>query len=229
MEENICPRCGETLDQQTKVCPRCGGHGDLTDGSEAKEKKKRKGWIFALIAAAAVILIVAVVLGIVLGRRTRSEAYYADMETAFTTMLTGATLAENTGNLIISVWYNAIWEERDAETDPYTMENGDFVADFSIALDKLYADADFGATLSAIKANRDDVYNWMQALRDPPKKYKQAYEALCNLYDQYWKLTGAAIDSSGSYNSYTEAFENYDTATADAVDQFARYHLKARS
>lgn len=74
MGERICPRCGETLDQQTMVCPRCGGHGDLAVGLEAKEKKKRKGWIFALIAAVAVILILAAVLGIVLGRRIRSEA-----------------------------------------------------------------------------------------------------------------------------------------------------------
>lgn len=36
------------------------------------------------------------------------------------TMLDGAAKAENAGNLIKSVWYNAIYEERDTETDKYT-------------------------------------------------------------------------------------------------------------
>lgn len=35
-------------------------------------------------------------------------------------MLDGAAKAENAGNLIKSVWYNAIYEERDTETDKYT-------------------------------------------------------------------------------------------------------------
>lgn len=206
MEENIYSICGE-----------------------AETKRKRKIRVIVLIAVIAIALIVAAVLGIVLGRRAESEAYYTDMETAFATMLAGATQAENTGNLIISVWHNAIWEERDAETDPYTMENGDFVADFDIALGKLFADPDFKANQSVIQANRDDVWKRMQALQDPPEEYEKAYAALCDLYDQYWNLTRMAIDSSGSYSSYTEAFGDYDAAAAAAVDQFVRYYLKSGS
>lgn len=204
MEENIYPICGET-----------------------ETKRKRKIWMIVLIAAVAIALIVAAVLGIVLGRRAKLEAYYTDMETAFSTMLAGATLAENTGNLIINVWHNAIWEERNAETDPYTMENGDFVADFDIALGKLFADSDFKANQSVIQANRDDVWKRMQALQDPPEEYEKAYAALCDVYDQYWNLISVVLNSSGSYNSYTEAFNEYDTATANALNQFARYYLKS--
>ena len=33
-------------------------------------------------------------------------------------MLEGASDAESSGNLIKKVWYNAIYEKRDIETDP---------------------------------------------------------------------------------------------------------------
>lgn len=44
-------------------------------------------------------------------------------------MIDGAAKAENAGNLIKSVWYNAIFEERNSETDKYTVKNGKFVDD----------------------------------------------------------------------------------------------------
>ena len=55
------------------------------------------------------------------------------METVSFTMIDGAAKAENAGNLIKNVWYNAIYEERNSETDQYTMKNGKFVDDFNDA------------------------------------------------------------------------------------------------
>ena len=45
------------------------------------------------------------------------------METISFTMLDGAAKAENAGNLIKSVWYNAIYEERNSETDQSEVTN----------------------------------------------------------------------------------------------------------
>ena len=44
-------------------------------------------------------------------------------------MLTGASDAESSANLIKQVWYNAIYEKRDDKTDKYTRPKGYFVSD----------------------------------------------------------------------------------------------------
>ena len=91
-----------------------------------------------MIAAAAVLAVVLIGNGVrqqQLQARTQqlAEEYAANMEAASQTMLLGAIDAENTGNLIKSVWYNSIYEERDSETDKYTRPNGYFVSDFNDA------------------------------------------------------------------------------------------------
>ena len=48
------------------------------------------------------------------------------------------------------MWYNAIYEERNSETDQYTMKNGKFVDDFNDALSELFADENFSNSISEI-------------------------------------------------------------------------------
>ena len=72
-------------------------------------------------------LIVVSALGIGISKKAKELEYYSNMEKVSFTMLDGAAKAENAGNLIKNVWYNAIYEERNSETDQYTMKNGKFV------------------------------------------------------------------------------------------------------
>ena len=63
-------------------------------------------------------------------------------------MLTGASEAESAGNLIKQVWYNAIYEEKDDDTDNYTRPEGSFVSDFNEALGNLFADSSFSSQMN---------------------------------------------------------------------------------
>lgn len=66
------------------------------------------------------------------------------------TMLTGASEAESAGNLIKQVWCNAIYEEKDDDTDNYTRPEGSFVSDFNEALGNLFADSSFSSKIKVV-------------------------------------------------------------------------------
>lgn len=208
-----CPKCGETISEKATVCPRCN--------SAVKQKqKKHKGAIISIIVFA---LIVISALGICILQKAKELKYYSNMETVSFTMLNGATKAEDAGNLIKSVWYNAIFEERNSETDKYTMKNGKFVDDFNDALSELFADENFSNSISEIVTNQSDVANLMKQLKEPPKKYEEAYSVLKVYYDNYLKMTKIVINPTGSLNTFSEDFNTYDNNTVDSYEKMKLY------
>lgn len=102
----------------------------------------------------------------------RVEEYSDNLKLATVTMLTGASDAESSANLIKQVWYNAIYEKRDDKTDKYTRPKGYFVSDFNDALGNLYADSSFSSKISNIEDNQDTVNALMKKLKNPPDEYK---------------------------------------------------------
>lgn len=157
-----CPKCEETISEKATVCPRCN--------SAVKQKQKKHGTIISIIVFA---LIVVSALGIGILQKAKELKYYSNMETVCFTMIDGPAKAENAGNLIKSVWYNAIFEERNSETDKYTMKNGKFVGDFNDALSGLFADKNFSNSISEIVTNQSNVANLMKQLNEPPKSMKK--------------------------------------------------------
>lgn len=170
-----CPKCGETISEKATVCPCCN--------SAVKQKQKKHKGVFKSIIV--FTLIVVSVLGIGISQKAKELKYYSNMETVSFTMLDGATKAEDAGNLIKSVWYNAIFEERNSETDKYTMKNGKFVDEFNDALSELFADENFSNSISEIVTNQSEVANLVKQLKEPPKKYEEAYSVLKIYYDNY--------------------------------------------
>lgn len=208
-----CPKCGETISEKATVCPRCN--------SAVKQKqKKHKGAIISIIVFA---LIVISALGIGISQKAKELKYYSNMEKVSFTMIDGAAKAENAGNLIKSVWYNAIFEERNSETDKYTMKNGKFVDNFNDALSELFADENFSNSISEIVTNQSDVANLMKQLKEPLKKYEEAYSVLKVYYDNYLKMTKIVINPTGSLNTFSEDFNTYDNNTGDSYKKMKLY------
>ena len=86
------------------TCPNCG----CPNSTIKQKKKKHKSVIIFIIVFA---LIVVSILGIGILQKAKELEYYSNMEAVSYTMLDGAAKAETAGNLIKSVWYNAIYEE----------------------------------------------------------------------------------------------------------------------
>lgn len=230
---NVCPHCNSNFSQQSPIiceecqteyeaslsyCPNCGCPNRIEVKRE--EERKYKGILISVIA---IILIATGILGFNIWQKATEREYYTNMETVSYAMLDGATQAETAGNLIKSVWYNAIYEKRDSETDKYTVKNGKFADDFNDALENLFADAGFIRGISEIRNNQSEVVELMKKLKNPPKKYREAYSALKVYYDNYLKMTKAVINPTGSLNTFSEDFNKYDTDTVNAYEKMKLY------
>lgn len=167
-EKKHCTECGAELEEEMTECPNCGCPVDDTLGQETDEKPQKvevtgvkvTKKIKVIIGIVVALLVVggATVFGVTQYQKKRAAEEYAqrveeysdNLKLATVTMLTGASDAESSANLIKQVWYNSIYEERDDKTDKYTRPDGYFVSDFNDALGNLYADSSFSSKISSI-------------------------------------------------------------------------------
>ena len=215
-----CDDCGSEYDVSLPACPQCGCPNTTTP-TVAPKKKKRTRLIVTLIVVAA--LIVVGVFGFAVNKKAEAAKYYDNMESVSYLMLNGAADAEKAGNLIKSVWFNAIYEEKDSETDKYTIVNGRFVDDFNDALSNLFSDTDFIKKISNIQDNQDDVTALMKQLKNPPKEYEEAYGVLKTYYENYLKMTKMVINPTGSLQSFSDDFNDIDTETVNSFEKMKLY------
>ena len=233
-EKKHCMECGAELEEGMTECPKCGCPVEDTQGQRADEKpqkvevtgvkvtKKIKIVIGIIVALLIIVSVTAVAISEYQKKKEakeyaqRVEEYSDNLELATFTMLSGASDAESSANLIKQVWYNSIYEKQDDETDKYTKPDGYFVSDFNDALGNLYSDESFSRKISSIKDNQDTVGGLMKELKNPPDEYKEAYDALSVFYEAYISLTNCAIDPSGSLQTYSSSFNDADTNTLNA-------------
>lgn len=238
-EIHVCEECGAQLPADATSCPSCGCPVPVSiqKGEEAPQKvevtavnlpkmqKKTKAAV-GIIITAALLFAVAAFLFIGLSKQNAAAEYAENLDNATYMMLNGAVQAEDAGNLIKSVWYNSIHEERDSETDKYTRMNygtGSFYDDFNDALGNLFADADFRSTLSSIESNQDSVASIMKDLKNPPEEFEDAYDAIREYYDAYLALTNLAIDPSGSLTTFSSNFNDADTEVVNCYNAMKLY------
>lgn len=240
-EPMICQECGAEVPAGSECCPNCGCPApekeepevpqkvEVTSVNLPKMKANTKKYVILAVVVAVAILIAALV-GNRISQKKQQEAYEAqlkeygaNLKTASSTMLLGAIEAEDAGNLIKSVWYNSIYEERDTKTDKYTRPNGYFLDDFNDALGNLFADSDFRSTLSSIESNQDSVARLMKTLKNPPEEYEEAYEALKKYYDAYTALTNLVTNPSGSLQTFSQSFNSADSDVANRYGAMKMY------
>ena len=211
-----CAECGALYGKEESSCPACGCPNNTN-----APKKKHKG-----VVVAAIILSVILAIGVFTAfaiSKGNAMIYYDNLETVTYKMLDGAAKAETTGNLIKSVWYNAIYEERDAETDKYTLKNGKFVDDFNDALSNLFSDEEYQKNILAIQNNQDEVISLMKQLNNPPREYEEAYSVLKTYYDNYLSMTKMVINPAGSLQSFSDELNSADTETVNSYEKMKLY------
>ncbi len=242
-EKRYCVDCGAELDEGASVCPKCGCPVEDMSITEATPQqvevtgvrmtKKSKKVIVIVVIIAAILAFLSIIGDQIyrqaLAQKAAEEAqemrqeYLANLNFAVISMLSGAGDAETCGNLIKSVWYNAIYEEEDDSTDEYTRPNGYFVSDFNDALSNLFSDESFSADISDIKSNRDTVQSWMKNLKYPPEEYKDAYEAVNDMYDAYIALTNLVINPSGNLQTFSNNFIDADNEVLNTYNSVKVY------
>ena len=239
----LCEECGTEIPKGMDACPNCGCPVHVND--EIAEETPQKVEVTAVnlpkmnhntkkYVVIACVAVLAIIFALFVGNKVkeqklakeaaqRSANYASTLETASYTMLLGAIEAEEAGNLIKSVWYNAIYEKRDSKTDKYTRPNGWWVDDFNDALGNLFSDSSFISTISSIESNQELVAGLMKDLKNPPEEYEDAYDAIKELYDAYTALTNLATNPTGSLQTFSQNFNEADTAVANCYDAMELY------
>ena len=143
----------------------------------------------------------------------QTEKKYEDnLKKVVDLMFDGAIEAEDCGNLIQSVWHNNIYEIEDAETDKYTKDStGKFFDDFNDSLSQLYSEKEFATQIDNLETNQYEVEQSIRELKNPPEKWRDAYEDLLKYYDVYYDFTELMIRPNCSLQEFKELFEESDT------------------
>lgn len=233
----LCEECGTEIPEGAESCPKCGcpvakekpdsQKVEIT-GVKIQNSPKTKKYIITAVVAIVVIALIAFISSSVSKNNAAKEAerirqeYESNLTVAVQTMISGAAEAEDACNLICKVWRNAIYEEDDYETNKYTKGKYGFV-DFNTALSNLMSDSEFFGKQMGIVANQSIVKDCMKELTNPPEEYREAYSALKDFYDAYLELTNLAIEPTGSYQTYSESFNNADTETAKCYEAMGIY------
>ena len=223
----VCADCGRKLSAGVTVCPECG--------RPAEEKKR--GWLVPVLIVGIVALLVGLfaAAGTACYRQAAAAAAerqakeaaedYAKELFNFRRQLGDvAADAERVCALTLGVWGNAIYERDDPDTDPFTKVNGIFVEDFNDALGNLYADAAFRGTVDGIYEKRDAATKQMKKLMSPPAGCEDAYTAAKAAYDACMTLSGMALKSRGSYNSFSEEYKAADDACVRTLRELELYY-----
>lgn len=225
-----CSECGTVLTEADTICFNCGCPVDNVEHQQVdvtKEKKtsKLKGVIAVIVAFA----LIGGLGGIFL--KSYSDAYQREKEKKIyneyidnliqvqEAMLAGGSDSESLCNLTYRVWGNAIYEDRDEETDKYTRPDGYFVSDFNIALENLYADENTQTTVSRIEENKCSVKKIMKELQTVPEGLEDCFDSVMSLNEVYNKLTNMAVNPTGSYQKFGDTINDVVPAFTSAFDK----------
>ena len=239
-EKRVCGECGTELEEDMEICPVCGCPVEKSeDASEDVPQQvevtgvrvtKRMKKIVLIAGAALVLILVAILcLGQIQKKKAADEAekakkeYVTNLNTITYMMLDACSTAEDCGNLIKSVWSNAIFKESDEKTDEYTQPNGCFVSDFNDALGNLFADSSFSEKVESVSDKQEAVNTLMKKMKNPPQEYKDAYEKMQEFYDAYMTLTNLVTDPSGNLQTYADSFSKADTDASNCYKAMKVY------
>lgn len=231
-----CTECGTELSESDTCCSACGCPVDapaesVTSTIQSVEvagvKVSKNTKKVAIISIVAVILCAITIFAIKYVSDINAEkefaatynAYIDNLEKIQVLSIAGGSKAETLCNLTYNVWRNAIYQDRDSATDPYTCPRGFWVGDFNKALANLYAASSTTATVSSIEENQTAVKEIVKNLQNPPEGLEKCYDTLSDLHSAYKSLTDLAISPSGNLTGFSE---KKSSSVADFMDAYEK-------
>lgn len=200
---DVCRECGRPLEGTEQVCPDCGCPvGQTRHGAHGKKKKRHT--LRNVIVAVVVIFLAVMAYSSHL--YNRSISYYETVDEIYTARNASVDAVNECASLVQEVWYNAIWQESDPRTDPYTCPNGTFVEDFNTALNNLYEDPDFCEQLDLIDTQQQELRRLEKQLPEPPEGMEEYSELMQDMLDNHIELSMLILNPSGSYDSVSQEF-----------------------
>lgn len=219
-----CPECDKEISDKVKACPHCGyplqeevdkaQKVEISSVNITMKKENKKKILISVIAICCVIVCIFGVVKVYKNEKAKQEAikyeeevdrYIDNIDKLRVKMISTGAEAEDLLIRTSKVWYNAIFEKSDAETDKYTKVNGSFVSDFNDALNNLYSDSETKDKISLIESGESDVSNIIQELQNPPEGYEEVYDTIMDLSTAFRAVTDLAINPKGSLQTFNQS------------------------
>lgn len=135
------------------------------------------------------------------------NSYLQNAGKAYKAMLLGGSASELLSAKAYDAWRSAIFDD----DNPYE--------DFNAALSFLYSLDAAQTIITAINDASDIANQYMKELKNPPKEYKNLYDALVKLNDVYYDYSQLAISPSGSLQTYSESTTDVSKAFSKFLDR----------
>ena len=214
-----CKHCGKEITDDAKFCNECGAPVLMESSNEITITPKKKT-IKPLYIALILLVVIAVIIAAVIGRKNQAREEYIDTLTQFrSTSLTGAAMAESVCVLTHDVWYDSIHKNYRTQTAPYTRSNGTYNDDFNDSLRALYSSDEIIEKIASININKVSVDDLYKQLQNPTVEFEKCFDVAEELYDSYIALVNLALSPTGSFNSYTEDYKTADDGYLDAYNK----------
>jgi len=217
----FCSNCGKEIDENSKFCPNCGKEmllsSEKDNKDEPKEKKvknKKKVIIFSIISILIIISISIIVFSrVVINNKNNKKEEYSNLltDTACNLYL-GELIAEYHVNFIADIWYNAIYEIYDTDTNPYLVnKNGGYRSKYngySKGIKNYLTENE--NQIKKMDEQRKEILDDMKKLQElSGEEYPKELESLKEMYKNYNIIVDLAISPTGSYVDYVEKINEY--------------------
>ena len=232
-----CVECGTIFSDELSACPVCGcpvkqenntfvqSENQISKSNQSVRKKKNR---FVLILIIVLIIIVGTLLcASVISENNKQKIikYEEDLRSVTVSIGKSAADAVDCGNTIAQVWYNAIFNIENPETDAFTRQNGVFVTDFNTALQSLFSSESFSSKIESLELDLVSIQNDVSQLDNPPEDWKLVYDKLVNTYESYSDFISLVIHPTGTYVNFTTNLNNLNQKTSSDFTELVNTSL----
>ena len=134
----------------------------------------------------------------------QKEEYGLALKSAYDLIVENEDETYACGNLLDNVWRNSIFHISDSKTNKYTKQNGQFVKDFNVAIERLNKDKSYSKKIENIENQIIELNQLKKTLNDNvPRKFTQVNDVIVQMIDLYVKRCILIAHPAGSYNDWT--------------------------
>lgn len=217
----VCKDCGKTYSEQFNICPNCGCPRTVV--STVVEKPKRS---FMKYIIGAILIVLAGLLFMGVQSVKKEEDYRNTVNATLDEINESVDDLNSSYNLMINVWRNGIWGDRDSTTDPYVYPKGVKVKDFDEALENLYKDKKFMTKVEHLDKTQQELRTLKLSLEDVPKEYEDMNDVLVKIIDIYVDSCMLEINPAGSLLDITNRQDELTTEYNSLMAEMDAYMKK---
>ena len=158
------------------------------------------------------------------GCGNKVDAYNQTLYEFNLTALASGIIAEDTGNMVKSIWYDTIYKEKNADTEAYVFsQDGIPYDDFNISLGLYFSTDEYKIAVSSMEESLVKIDEQFRELKDPPKDCVDGYDIAKEVYESCESLLNITKSPTGSLQSFSDSFSEADTKLVYAYEKLNRY------